>query len=237
MFRVASAHYVGFAPPEDLVAEAFVRLWFILRRGGGPHRRLRPFLVALMRNLAIRRWFHEICGDQNAMVFALTFLSDPGVPHHRRQDVTTEHSAVRSCKQDAVGSAFRDLSQRDRELLVMLDVDGLTPAAVADRTGRSANVVASLAGRARTRLLDAYARAHVTGACEPRCQSTRHLLAACIQGETSLHRAKLFTAHLVGCTPCRAIVGGLIEVDHELAVAGSITRWMGARRLLTNPDA
>lgn len=53
--RAATAHYSGFTDPEDLVAEVFVHLWNILRDGGGPRHRLRPYLRVLMRDLAIRR--------------------------------------------------------------------------------------------------------------------------------------------------------------------------------------
>lgn len=216
--RVAAGHYAGFAAPEDLTAEVFVHLWFILRHGGGPRRRLRPYLLALMRNLATRRWFHETC-DSEAPI-------GPDVTWRPHCDATADHHVVRSRIRNAVASAFHGLPQRDREFLVALEVDGVCPDSIAARTGLSAHAVSSLAGRARKRLHDAFTRTPLPESEAPRCQSTRTMLVDCIHGDASLARVKLFTAHLVRCAACRSVVGGLIETDHELAVAGSITSWL-----------
>lgn len=230
VFHAAATYYFRFAEPEDLVAEVFVRLWFILRQGGGPRRRLRPYLLALMRVLAMSRWFHETCGDDGV----LGPHARLGTNRRRQRDVTAEYVAVRAGKLDAVRAAFRGLRERDRELLVALDVDGAAPAAVAERMGLSANAVSALAGRARKRLHDAYVRARDPEVCAARCQSTHHVLSACIHGTASLGRVRLFAAHLVECASCRVVVGGLIGVQHELAVAGSVTRWMSGHGRMTD---
>lgn len=49
--------------PEDVALEAFAKVWAALRTGGGPTERFRPYLLAVVANVARTwgaRWAREI---------------------------------------------------------------------------------------------------------------------------------------------------------------------------------
>lgn len=194
-FRAAVRYGSGVVDPDDLAAEAFVRVWLVLRQGSGPTGGLRSYLVVLVRNLAMRRWFQEIRGTRAGEMVA------------------------RRCKYQMVSAAFHTLPAHARELLWALDVDGVTPA---DRIRRTA------VARARAELRGAVLRTMVPDGTEPGCRTTRAVLVACVRGEVSVRRAKLFTAHLDECASCRTVAAGLVETSCELALTGSIARWLPA---------
>lgn len=150
------------ADAEDLVAEAFVKILDVLRRGGGPDSAFRAYLLTTVRNLAVAsnsrdRRLHlaadldEFCGPDGSVPF-----TDPAVVESERE---------------LVAKAFARLPRRWRRVLWYMEIEHQTATEVGERFGISRNSAAALAYRARKGLREAYAQV-----CEG--QPTRRRLAA-----------------------------------------------------------
>lgn len=226
--RAAGAHGTGPVEPDDLVAEAFERLFVVLRQGGGPRVQCRAYLAVVIRNLAVRRRSLEPRDERYGGPAELGGLIDAGALPGVVPESGCEEIALRHWRGEMVCAAFGALSARWREVLWALDVDGVTPAEVARRMGMSANAVSSLAVRAREGLRRAYLRAQIPDGHEQRCPGTRELLAACVRDDVSPRRATLFMAHVAVCAPCCRLAHGLVETNRELAQESPLVRWLAA---------
>lgn len=134
----------GFDLAEDLAAEAFALMIVALLRGGGPQRRVRPYLFSTVRNLRVSqlRRLRETVVDEmseewsNASGARMQCWPDS---HDLADDLT-------------VRDAMRRLPPRYRQVLWWLDVEGRSQAWVGQKLALSANAVAQLAFRARRAL-------------------------------------------------------------------------------------
>ena len=98
---------------EDLVAEAYTRVLDLVRRGRGPHDAFRPYLFAVVRNIA-QAWSKRVAD----LIDDFDALPDP----------ETEHDpAVRSLESHLTRRAFEALPERQRAVLWYTEVEGMTP--------------------------------------------------------------------------------------------------------------
>jgi RNA polymerase sigma factor (sigma-70 family) len=143
--RVALA-LVPAGDAEDIVSEAFTRVYAAAAAGGGPAGAFRPYLLAAVRNLA--RDYHD------ARRRRASALADP------RAAVVpgAGELAARAEERRMLARAFARLPPRWRAVLWQTEVEERTPAELASASGMTANAVSQLAVRARAGLALAWER-------------------------------------------------------------------------------
>lgn len=185
------------AAAEDLVSEAFTRLFAALRNGAGPTEAFRPYLLRTVRNLHVSR----IRRDRK-----LTWVEDP-VAADLGDEVGDETDERH--ESELLARAFRSLPERWQTVLWHTAVEGEDHQAVGTRIGLSANAVGALAFRAREGLRRAYLEAHLAEAADERCRSVREQLPAYLRGGVDPRRRGRIEEHLRSCPACTA---GMLEI-------------------------
>jgi RNA polymerase sigma factor (sigma-70 family) len=135
--RRAALALVPWGEAEDLVAEAFARVLAACERGGGPEAEFRPYLMAVVRNLA-RTW--------NARRGRTVPVA---CPEPRDAAPAAGDLAERRAEMAMVARAFGSLPPRWRAVLWATEVEGRTPSDLARALGISPGAVSQLASRAR----------------------------------------------------------------------------------------
>lgn len=133
---------------RDLAQETFLRVY---RHAAGyrTHCRFTTWLYHIARNVARdelrarRRRPHQVDG------------SDAGLAEAPARAPAVEETVAR---REAVLAALHQLPARDRQLIVLRDLEGLSYEEVAARTGARLGTVKSGLSRARTRFAEAFAR-------------------------------------------------------------------------------
>jgi RNA polymerase sigma factor (sigma-70 family) len=180
---------------SDAVAEAFAKvLAAVAARPGDTIGDLRAYLMAATRNAAldvVRRRVRLVATDQPA-------LDQPSPATGPFEQVAADDD------RDIVLQAFAGLPPRWREVLWLTEVQGMPPREAAELLQLSANNVAQLASRARSRLRQHYVQYHVRNHASGDCAWTVEHLGALVAGELTDLRADRVTAHLADCADCRA---------------------------------
>lgn len=128
---------------DDVVAEAFERIFVAIRAGGGPRTAFRAYLLTSIRNIA-RTWARA-----QRRTVPLTEVDDVAV------DVEDEGESAELLHHAA--EAFRSLSKRWQEALWCSEIEGMTTAEMSARFQLNANAISALTFRARAALRRAYA--------------------------------------------------------------------------------
>ncbi|MDP9116355.1 MAG: sigma-70 family RNA polymerase sigma factor [Actinomycetota bacterium] len=190
---------------DDLVSEAFVRVFHALERGGGPRERFRSYVLMAVRNTAYDRTrrdrrisFH---GDLDAF--------DDGV--HTDDPVVLSHE--RAILLRALGS----LPERWQRILRYTEVEGMKPAAAGKLMDLSPNATAALAMRAREGLRQAYLQAHLAKVDRPGCRFTHDRLGAWTRRALARGDTLRVRAHLDMCERCTALARELDDVNRSSA--------------------
>ncbi|WP_410597246.1 RNA polymerase sigma factor [Amycolatopsis sp. lyj-23] len=202
--RVAAAIAVDAAERDDLIAEGFTRVLRILRDGGGPDEDFRPYLLTTIRNMMVS-WRRR---DSAVAVVAEV----PDVVPAEGSDEPVEsrlHATV-------AADAFASLPERWRTVLWRTEIDGDSPAKIAEELGMTPNGVAALAYRAREGLRQAYLGQHVPEARRRNCKNVSGQLARWVRDDISDLKAHRITVHLDRCAECRKLATGLQELNEEL---------------------
>ncbi|MFE4949383.1 sigma-70 family RNA polymerase sigma factor [Leifsonia sp. NPDC056665] len=223
---VARSYTTAF-DPDDLVSEAFTRMFAAIADGGGPTSGFRPYLFTVIRNTAAswgRRAAHEIAIEHAEEIEDLRF---------------TEANRLDELDRSLAATAFRALPPRWQEVLWHTEVEGLPPREVAPLLGMSANSVAALAVRAREGLRTAWIQAHLATvpegsehhwAIEHLGIGLRKRLAASVQ--------RRLDAHLEECADCRVAAVEAAEANRHIGfvllplaagVGGAVAYASGAR--------
>ncbi|MGC3953875.1 MAG: sigma-70 family RNA polymerase sigma factor [Propionicimonas sp.] len=122
---------------EDLVAEAFARIFALLRDGKGPTHAFRPYLYRAIRNLAIT-------AAQRPGADSLTLIEDIAGAEGVDELLTA------GCDRAEVRTAYTGLPERWREVLWYADVEGMKPRDYAPMLGLKPTAASELARRARS---------------------------------------------------------------------------------------
>jgi RNA polymerase sigma factor (sigma-70 family) len=204
----------------DAVAEAFAS---VLRSLADVRpSEFRPYLMAATRNAAIdivRRTARVMVTDDVGAFEAPT--ADPG----------PVDSLVGGENATLVRQAFAGLPERWRSVLWLVEVERVPPRDVAEIVGTSANNVAQIAARARSRLRERYAQSHVRNHAASRCDFTVNNLGAYFNnGLTPGHVAKV-DEHLENCRLCRDRLAELRDLG--LPLRASMIALPAALRLAT----
>lgn len=205
---------------DDLVAEAFVRVYGAIRDGKGPTRAVRPYLLTTIRNL------HRNAVRAESRVVLVDDYGD--VPTSSQPTVDHDHDL--EFDRQVVHRAFSSLPLRWRTVLWLTAVDGVAMTEIAARLGISPNAAAQLSYRAREGLRRAFLREHLAvRTVAPQCAPLVGLLpAAARDGGTSRQRQRV-EDHLAGCASCTDLLAMLTAANRVLAAA-PLTRLVQPRQ-------
>lgn len=199
--RVALALDPGRA--DDLVSEAFTRVFAALRAGRGPDRNLLGYLATTVRRLHLD---YQRTGNHETPSSDRDWLLDQ--PHtHELLDPVDERRAA---------EALKGLPKRWREVLWFLDVEDLSIAEVAERLGVPAPRVSTWAYRAREALRRGYLSGHVMPAERLPCRWTRERLSALVRGGLGPAGRNRVLRHLDDCFECAAAHQQLASINTHL---------------------
>ncbi|MGW4064670.1 sigma-70 family RNA polymerase sigma factor [Amycolatopsis sp. NPDC004747] len=205
--RVAAAIAADLAERDDLIAEGFTRVLRILRSGEGPDEDFRPYLLTTIRNTMISWRRRDSAVSLVAEVPDVTPGAGSDDPVGSRLHATV------------AADAFASLPQRWRTVLWRTEIDGESPAKIAEDLGMTPNGVAALAYRAREGLRQAYLDQHVPEARRRTCKNVSGQLARWVRDGISDHKAHRIADHLDRCPDCRELAAGLRQLNEELPAA------------------
>ena len=199
----AARQFSTIADPEDIVSEAYLRIFRAVQHGGGPHEAFRPYLYRTIRNIALdwRAKQNSVSLDETAE------LEQP--------DSDPEISVLENV---VTARAFADLPERWQAVLWYLDVEGMSPAEAAPLTGLSPNATSALAVRAREGFKKAWLQAHINDLSVPSaCRWTTDRMAQYSRRTLSPRARSRFDRHLEDCARCSILVEEMDRLSGHLA--------------------
>ena len=191
---------------DDLVSEAYTRIYQRVLAGGGPTGAFRPYLYTTIRNLA-STWG---AASKEVQVDDLADFEDPQ---------TLDDPAAIALDRTLTARAFRSLPDRWQSVLWYTEVEGMDPHEVAPLLGMSANGVAALSYRAREGLRKAWLQAHISDASAAgECQWTMSHMGEHARRKLSARDSERMAFHLTVCPKCAIVSEELDEVGSRLAL-------------------
>ena len=191
---------------DDLVQEAYARIYQSILRGGGPTGSFRAYLFTSIRNTAAGwgRARRETTTDD------LETVEDPATSDRATEDALDRSITVR---------AFRSLPSRWQEALWYSEIEGMKPAEVAPLLGMKPTAVAQLTFRAREGLREAWIQAHLKDVANGSdCQWTIERLGAFARSNLSRRDQARAEAHLGECTRCSIVASEAKDVSRRLTL-------------------
>ncbi len=194
----------GTSDAEDATQEAFLKVFGRLPELEGEQINFGGYLFTAARNASYdmieRRRRTEPVAD----------LADDGSGHLHREradaDIEPERAAMLDNQQASVRAANERLPARQREVLALREVEGMSYAEIASTMDMNSNSVAQLISRARTSLRNELHLevASAVAPSSPECERALPLMAMKQDGELAdpADRGWLST-HLAGCAGCR----------------------------------
>jgi RNA polymerase sigma factor (sigma-70 family) len=191
---------------DDLVSEAYTRIYQRVLAGGGPTGAFRPYLYTTIRNLA-STWG---AASRDVQVDDIADFEDPD---------TLDDPAAIALDRTLTARAFRSLPERWQSVLWYTEVEGMDPHEVAPLMGMSANGVAALSYRAREGLRKAWLQAHINDAtASGECQWTISRIGEHARRGLSARDSERMNFHLSTCTKCAIINEEVDDVGSRLAL-------------------
>jgi RNA polymerase sigma factor (sigma-70 family) len=191
---------------DDLVSEAYVRIFQRVLAGGGPTGAFRPYLYTTIRNLA-SSWG---AASHDVQVDVIEEFEDERIP---------DDPAAWALDRTLTAKAFRSLPDRWQTVLWYTEVEGMDPHEVAPLMGLTANGVAALSYRAREGLRTAWLQAHISAAgTSTDCQWTMARMGDRARGSLTEREKERVESHLLSCAKCSVISEEVEEVGSHLAM-------------------
>ncbi|QYH37002.1 sigma-70 family RNA polymerase sigma factor [Salinibacterium sp. M195] len=191
---------------DDLVSEAFARIYQRVLAGGGPQGAFRPYLYTTIRNLA-STWG---AASREVQVDEIADFEDPS---------TLDDPVAVALDRTLTAKAFRELPERWQSVLWYTEVEGMDPHEVAPILGISANSVAALSYRAREGLRKAWLQAHINDAtASGECQWAMSKFGDRARHSLSSRDSRRIEAHLETCAGCSIVSQEVDEVGSRLAL-------------------
>ena len=190
------------ADADDVVSEAFLKVYAAIKAGRGPEEDFRYYIRSAVRNTyvsMVRARRTVPAGD-----------SIEDVVGDRGADV----ASLRSFDGSATARAFLSLPSRWQEVLWYTEVEGFTREHTATLLGMNANAVSALSFRAREALRTAWLQQHISAHSDldRGCEAITPLLGAYSrQGLARRDRLRV-EHHVNGCAHCTSVVGELSEL-------------------------
>ncbi|MFT4232197.1 MAG: sigma-70 family RNA polymerase sigma factor, partial [Leucobacter sp.] len=183
---------------EDLVAEAYTKIYELIADGRGPHGAFRPYLYRVIRTLSADAYRSP--EDASGELEDIPDLAEAGPWEDNHFDL------------NAAARAFESLDERWQSVLWYTEVEGMPPREVAKLMRISPNGVSKLHSRARDALRSAWVEAHVTRQiADAECRSTLENLQRYRRGRLTAGLNRRVEAHLAECSDCA-------KVDQEYSV-------------------
>lgn len=205
--RALARQYVSAADAEDVVGDAFSKLFEMLRRGAGPDAGFRPYLYTVVRHRAF---------DVSRGAARTRPSTDDEIESVLGRVASEEDPALAGFERSVIAKAYVDLPERWREVLWYVLVDDLKPAQVAPVLGLSPNGVSALLYRAKEALRAGYLQQHLTHAPSDTCRSVNPLLGGYVRESLSKRETAKISEHLATCGTCSALVLELHDVAHGM---------------------
>src|SRR5690606_7123919 len=191
---------------EDLVQEAYARIYQAILKGGGPNGSFRAYLFTSIRNTA-GAWGRA---RRETAIDELDSVADPA---------SSEGAAYEELDRGLTAQAFRSPPSRWQEVLWYSEIEQMKPAAIAPLLGMSAGAVSQLAFRAREGLREAWIQAHLRSVGEDsECQWTIEHLGAHARGNLGVRAQQRVDRHLQECTRCMIVAAEADDVSSRLAL-------------------
>jgi RNA polymerase sigma factor (sigma-70 family) len=217
--------FTGTFDPDDLVSEAFTKIFHTISRGGGPNAGFRPYLFTAIRNTAASwgRASREVPIDNAETIPDARF---------------TEEAQLAALDQSLAAQAFRKLPDQWQEVLWYTEVEGMAPRDVAPLLGLTANAVAALAYRAREGLRASWVQVHLDALpADSECRWTVEHLGASFRKRLSRSLQRRVDAHLADCEKCSLLAEEAGEANKHIGLvllpiaagiggAAAYTAWM-----------
>ncbi|RZI88515.1 MAG: sigma-70 family RNA polymerase sigma factor, partial [Microbacterium sp.] len=192
--------------PDDLVQEAYTRVFRSIQRGGGPTGSFRAYLFASVRNAAAS-WGRA---PRETPIEELDAVAEPAPSLHDSDD---------ALDRGLTHQAFRSLPSRWQEVLWYTEIEQMKPSEIAPLLGMKPSAVAQLAFRAREGLRAAWIQAHLRSVSDDSpCAWTIHRLGAYARGTLSRRDHTRIEEHLAVCARCTIVAAEATEVSHRLAM-------------------
>ncbi|MGI6879584.1 sigma-70 family RNA polymerase sigma factor [Microbacterium sp. gxy059] len=192
---------------DDLVQEAFAKIFQTVRRGGGPTGSFRAYLFTAIRNTAATwgRARNEIAIDGFE-----DLIEDPE---------STDEAAEAALDRGLTHQAFRSLPTRWQEVLWYSEIEQMKPREIAPLFGMKASAVSQLAARAREGLREAWIQAHLASVEDgSEHQWVIERLAAHTRGSLGARDRRKVDAHLADCARCAIVAAEARQVGSRLAL-------------------
>jgi RNA polymerase sigma factor (sigma-70 family) len=191
---------------DDLVSEAYARIFQRVLAGGGPDGAFRPYLYTTIRNLAAT-WGAQQSRD--IQVDLIDDFEDERIP---------DDPAAWALDRTLTARAFRSLPERWQTVLWYTEVEGMDPHEVAPLMGMTANGVAALSYRAREGLRKAWLQAHINDAqASGECQFVMGRLGEHSRNGLGDRERRRVEDHLLTCAKCAIVSEEVEEVGSHLA--------------------
>lgn len=184
--------------PEDMLQEAFARIFSALKGGSGPKEAFRPYLYSVLRSISMS-W--TPAGITTMPLESLYADSEPSYQFEGE-----------SLDKTITSRAFSKLKPEWRKVLWYVEVEGMAPREVAPLLGMTPNAVSALVVRAKEGLRVSWLQAHLKAeAADPACQWYADRLGSFNRGTLTTRANDRVEEHLASCTNCTILVE---EVDH-----------------------
>ncbi|TQK73290.1 sigma-70 family RNA polymerase sigma factor [Nocardioides sp. SLBN-35] len=194
---------VGERDAEDVVAEAFERIFAILKGGRGPTTTFRPYLSVTVHNVAV----NKLRGRSREVTTEPADL----IPLLVTDDTSGKHLTS-----GVVREAFAALPARWQQVLWLCEVDRVPHDEVGELLGIKANAVAALAMRARRGLADAYLAQYAQSADSTECKKVVGYLPGYVNGHLTRARRETVERHLRTCKSCPVAILELGEARRDV---------------------
>ena len=203
---IVARQFTSSLDADDLVAEAYTRIYQRILDGGGPDGAFRPYLYTTIRNLA-SRW-----GGARKEIQIEDIEDLEG-------DNLSENATIDALDKSLTVRAFRSLPERWQSVLWYTEVEGMDPHEVAPILGITANSVAALSYRAREGLRKAWLQAHVTAAGRTEdCKWAINRLGDNSRRSLATRDQSKLDRHLTGCLSCSIVAEEVDDVGSRLAL-------------------
>ena len=202
---VAARHLGAPSLADDVVSEAYLRIFELVRDGRGPRGAFRPYLYRTIQSIAVDHW--RVPEDASDNFDDIPTLTEAGPWEDNAFD------------RNAAATAFASLTTRWQSVLWYTEVEGMPPREVAKLLGVSPNAVSALAARAREALQSAWVEAHVNRElAEAECRSTLEHLQRYQRGKLTAALSREVSAHLESCDSCRNAAAEFATLNRQLAL-------------------
>lgn len=202
---VAAQNFTSRFPAEDVVAEAYLKIFELVRAGRGPTGAFRPYLYRVVRSVAVD-WLRSPESSS-------TPLAEHLIPTEAGPGEDEDFD------RNAAARAFLSLNSRWQEVLWYTEVEGLRPREVAKLVGTNARNVSALASRAREELRSAWVEEHVNRElADGACRSTLTHLQRYQRGKLTAARHRDVEAHLSHCESCTRAAAEYAILNRHLAL-------------------